>query len=96
MYCLPFSGDLWSYNYLKEEFVVSPEPDVSVHKLDASIHKCLVIGSDGLWNMLSADESVGHVFDLESQFEYKVINDPVSHSSFKWSLVACATDFAPS
>jgi protein phosphatase 1D len=73
-----FTGDLWSYNYLKEEFVVSPEPDVSVHKLDPATDKCLVIGSDGLWNMLTAEESVSSVFDLECQFEYKVINDPVS------------------
>lgn len=58
--------------------MVSPEPDVSVHELDASFNKCLIIGSDGLWNMLSADEAVNLVFDLESQFEYKVVNDPVS------------------
>ena len=70
-------GDLWSYNYLKEEFVVSPEPDVSVVKLDPVKDKCLVIGSDGLWNMMSAEESVNMVFDLEYHFEQKVINDPV-------------------
>lgn len=51
---------------------------MSVHKLDASKDKCLIIGSDGLWNMISADEAVGLVFDLELQFEHKVINDPVS------------------
>ncbi|XP_052801002.1 uncharacterized protein LOC128231825 [Mya arenaria] len=75
-------GDLWSYNYFKEEFVVSPEPDVCVHKLDPSVDKCLVIGSDGLWNMLSADESVHQVFDLENQFEHKVINDPTVPLSY--------------
>lgn len=75
--CLTFVGDLWSYNYLKEEFVVSPEPDVSVVKLDPSKDKCLVIGSDGLWNMMSAEEAVNMVFDLEYQFEQRVINDPV-------------------
>jgi len=57
---------------------VSPEPDVSVHRLDPSVDKCLVIGSDGLWNMLSSEEAVHQVFDLEHQFEQKVINDPVS------------------
>ena len=72
-----FVGDLWSYNYLKEEFVVSPEPDVSVHQLDPSTDRCLVIGSDGLWNMLSSEESVAMVSNLEQQFENKVINDPV-------------------
>lgn len=75
-------GDLWSYNYLKEEFVVSPEPDVSVHKLDPLTDKCLVIGSDGLWNMLTPEECVSSVFDLERQFEYKVINDPTVPLSY--------------
>ena len=73
-------GDLWSYNYLNEQFVVSPEPDVSVRKLDPTRDKCLVLGSDGLWNMVSAEESVSVVVDLEYHFEYKVINDPVSIS----------------
>ncbi|WAR01226.1 PPM1D-like protein [Mya arenaria] len=77
-----WNRDLWSYNYFKEEFVVSPEPDVCVHKLDPSVDKCLVIGSDGLWNMLSADESVHQVFDLENQFEHKVINDPTVPLSY--------------
>ena len=45
--------------------------------LDPTKDKCLVIGSDGLWNMLSAEDSVNMVFDLEYQFEQKVINDPV-------------------
>ena len=63
---------------MKEEFVVSPEPDVSVVKLDPTRDKCLVVGSDGLWNMLSAEDAVNMVFDLEYQFEQKVINDPVS------------------
>ena len=76
MICVP--GDLWSYNYLKEEFVVSPEPDVSVHKLDPATDKCLVIGSDGLWNMMTAEETVNMVVDMEYQFEHMVVNDPVS------------------
>ena len=78
-----FEGDLWSYNYLKEEFVVSPEPDVSVVKLDPAKDRCLIIGSDGLWNMMSSDEAVGMVFDLENHFEQTVINDPVSGENKK-------------
>lgn len=75
-------GDLWSYNYLNEEFVVSPEPDVSVHPLDPTRDKCLVIGSDGLWNMISAEEAISVVVDLEYQFEYKVIHDPQASVSY--------------
>ncbi|XP_067684126.1 protein phosphatase 1D-like [Haliotis asinina] len=68
-------GDLWSYDYFSEKFVVSPEPDVAVHKLDPQRHKCLVLASDGLWNMLKAEESVAIVSDLEMHFEDRVIND---------------------
>ncbi|XP_071179621.1 uncharacterized protein [Mytilus edulis] len=75
-------GDLWSYNYLNEQFVVSPEPDVSVRKLDPARDKCLVLGSDGMWNMVSAEESVSVVVDLEYHFEYKVINDPTAPVSY--------------
>jgi protein phosphatase 1D len=32
-------GDLWSYNYKTEEFVVSPEPDVSVIDIDITNFK---------------------------------------------------------
>lgn len=45
-------GDLWSYNFATEKFVVSPEPDVSVHKIDVKQFKCLVLASDGLWNVM--------------------------------------------
>ena len=75
-----FSGDLWSYNYLNEEFVVSPSPDVCVRQLDPDKDKCLVFGSDGLWNMMSAEEAVSMVMDLEYHFQQKVINDPVCTS----------------
>ncbi len=59
--------------------MVSPEPDVSVHKLDPKRDKCLVLASDGLWNMLKPEESIAIVSDLETQFEDRVINDPVSY-----------------
>ncbi|KAK3598987.1 hypothetical protein CHS0354_024663 [Potamilus streckersoni] len=75
-------GDLWSYNYLNEQFVVSPEPDVSVHELKPGRDRCLIIGSDGLWNMVTSEEAVSLVVDLEYQFEYKIIHDmsvPVSY-----------------
>lgn len=32
-------GDLWSYNYKTEKFVVSPEPDVSVLEIDPNSFK---------------------------------------------------------
>ncbi|XP_071791104.1 uncharacterized protein [Asterias amurensis] len=51
-------GDLWSYSTLHDDYVVSPSPDISHHILNPKVHKCLVLGSDGLWNMLSSSESI--------------------------------------
>lgn len=48
-------GDLWSYNKETKQFIVSPEPDVSVYVLDRS-DICLVLGSDGLTNVLKPQQ----------------------------------------
>ncbi len=52
------SGDLWSYDFYSGEFVVSPEPDTAVIKLDLKQHRYVILGSDGLWNMVSPQEAV--------------------------------------
>lgn len=84
-------GDLWSYDYFSEKFVVSPEPDVAVHKLDPQRHKCLVLASDGLWNMLKAEESVAIVSELEMHFEDRVVNDEVCKmNNALWTSVTCS------
>ncbi|XP_074641485.1 uncharacterized protein LOC141899213 [Tubulanus polymorphus] len=69
-------GDLWSYNFANGEFAVSPVPDVSVHHLDPAIHKCLVFGSDGLWNVMSPFEAVTIVQNVEEKIEDRILNDP--------------------
>lgn len=50
-------GDLWSYNSELNEFIVSPKPDVKVIEIDESF-RCLIFGTDGLWNMFSPTEAV--------------------------------------
>lgn len=55
------SGDLWSYNSELDTFVVSPEPDVKVIPVDVKSHRCLIFGTDGLWNMLSPQAAVAIV-----------------------------------
>jgi len=55
------SGDLWSYNSELNTFVVSPEPDVKVIPVDVKSHRCLIFGTDGLWNMLSPQAAVAIV-----------------------------------
>ena len=59
--------------------MVSPDPDVAVLPLDPEKHRCLILASDGLWNMLTPEETVHMVMDLETQFEQRIINDPVSN-----------------
>ncbi|XP_059188013.1 protein phosphatase, Mg2+/Mn2+ dependent, 1Da [Centropristis striata] len=51
-------GDLWSYDFYSGEFVVSPEPDTSVVTLDPRKHRYIILGSDGLWNMVPPQEAI--------------------------------------
>lgn len=52
------TGDLWSYDFYSGEFVVSPEPDTSVVTLDPTKHRYIILGSDGLWNMVPPQEAI--------------------------------------
>ncbi|KAM8718560.1 hypothetical protein ACLKA7_001724 [Drosophila subpalustris] len=54
-------GDLWSYNSRCKEFVVSPDPDVKVVKIDPNTFRCLIFGTDGLWNVITPQEAVDSV-----------------------------------
>uniref|UniRef100_UPI0037E7604E protein phosphatase 1D-like n=1 Tax=Semicossyphus pulcher TaxID=241346 RepID=UPI0037E7604E len=51
-------GDLWSYDFYSGEFVVSPEPDTTVMTLDPKRHRYVILGSDGLWNMMPPKNAV--------------------------------------
>lgn len=68
-----FLGDLWSYNSELNTFVVSPEPDVKVIKIDVKSYRCLIFGTDGLWNMLSAEAAVATVQAAERHNEKHLI-----------------------
>lgn len=66
-----------------DAYVVSPEPDVSVLQLD-STHRCLIFGSDGLWNVLRPQ----HAVDIVNSHEWKedeiswIVNQNVSKLFF--------------
>lgn len=68
-----FAGDLWSYNSELDTFVVSPEPDVKVVSVDVKSHRCLIFGTDGLWNMLTPQAAVTIVQSAEKQNEKHLI-----------------------
>lgn len=75
-------GDLWSYNYTEGAFVVSPEPDVEVVSLDPKRDRCIVLASDGLWNMLSPRDAVSLVQETEEANEL-IILESVQTSSMQ-------------
>jgi len=62
-------GDLWSYNPKNDEFVVSPDPDLHVYTIDISRQRCLILGTDGAWNVLSPEAAVNSVRAAERNNE---------------------------
>uniref|UniRef100_A0A8C7YN62 Protein phosphatase, Mg2+/Mn2+ dependent, 1Db n=1 Tax=Oryzias sinensis TaxID=183150 RepID=A0A8C7YN62_9TELE len=56
-------GDLWSYDFYSGEFVVSPEPDTTVMTLDPKRHRYIILGSDGLWNMMPPTNAVNMCYN---------------------------------
>jgi len=67
-------GDLWSYNSEEDVFVVSPEPDTYVYPIDIARHRCLVLGTDGAWNMLTPSQAVRVVAEAERSNEQHMLN----------------------
>lgn len=68
-------GDLWSYNSQINQFIVSPDPDCSVIQIDTNVHRCLIFGTDGLFNMLSPSMAVYVVQNAEAHNEYAALDD---------------------
>ncbi|EDV24102.1 uncharacterized protein TRIADDRAFT_26600 [Trichoplax adhaerens] len=54
-------GDLWSFEPFHKQFAVSPIPDVSYHTLDPNHDLFIVLGTDGLWNVLSPEKVINHI-----------------------------------
>ena len=65
-------GDLWSYNSEENVFVVSPEPDTFVYPIDINKHRCLILGTDGAWNMLTPPQVTGNDFLLRQCFNKNI------------------------
>lgn len=73
------SGDFWSYNSRLDQFVVSPEPDVGVYTVDVTQHRCLIFGTDGLWNMMDPEKAINIVHRTEIHNEKQVIFNSSSY-----------------
>lgn len=66
-------GDFWSWSEQTQKFVVSPNPDVTVHPLDPATQKFIVVASDGLWNVMSPQEVVDFVWSYQQKEEEEEI-----------------------
>ncbi|KAK7925058.1 hypothetical protein WMY93_007368 [Mugilogobius chulae] len=67
-------GDLWSYDFYSGEFVVSPEPDTTVMTLDPKKHHYIIIGSDGLWNMMPPKNAVNMCYSHDKMVGPKAMS----------------------
>lgn len=98
-------GDLWSYNSACDQFVVSPDPDTCVITIDSSTFRCLIFGTDGLWNMMSPETAVQIVQTTERHNECLVFSPStkpkvwinpsknlVEHSLERWSSTRMRAD----
>ncbi|KAJ8257095.1 hypothetical protein COCON_G00192470 [Conger conger] len=80
-------GDLWSYDFYSGEFVVSPEPDTRVVRLDPRRHRYILLGSDGLWNMVPPQDAVAMCQDNDEAMAQGGVSSArqlVSHALLRW------------
>ncbi|XP_041668001.1 protein phosphatase 1D-like [Cheilinus undulatus] len=80
-------GDLWSYDFYSGEFVVSPEPDTSVVILDPRKHRYIILGSDGLWNMVPPQEAISMCQNNDEAMAPCGVSSArhlVSHALLRW------------
>ncbi|XP_012734237.2 protein phosphatase 1D isoform X1 [Fundulus heteroclitus] len=80
-------GDLWSYDFYSGEFVVSPEPDTSVVVLDPRKHRYIILGSDGLWNMVPPQEAISMCQKNDEEMVQCGVSSArqlVSHALLRW------------
>ncbi|KZS12065.1 putative Phosphatase 1D protein [Daphnia magna] len=87
-------GDLWSFNSASNQFVVSPEPDVNTMTIDVSRHRCLILGTDGLWNMIPPQRAVEVVQHIDRQNKMHATPDqPLPWTNPSKRLVNTALDY---
>ena len=98
-------GDLWSYNSKDDVFIVSPEPDLHVYELDVMRDRCLVLATDGAWNVITPEMAVNSAYEAEKNNEWHMINPKSAASNWinpskklvdlaiqRWQLVGMRAD----
>lgn len=79
-------GDLWSFNSEKNEFIVSPVPDVHVYDLVDGREQFIVLASDGLWNMVRPYESVTSAGTFDERKRKKEVSGTPAHELVQLAL----------
>ncbi|CAF3053624.1 unnamed protein product [Rotaria sp. Silwood2] len=67
-------GDLWSLNKHTNLYSVSPEPELTVIEINPNKHRCLILASDGLWNMITPEVAVEIVRNCDVKTEEMILN----------------------
>ena len=49
-------GDFWSAVEDKQDYLISPVPDITVHSIDVTKDRFIVLASDGLWDVMKPQE----------------------------------------
>ena len=70
-------GDLWSLNINTNLYSVSPEPEVNVIEIDPNKHRCIILASDGLWNMITSDLAIEIVRNCDLKTEEMILKSSV-------------------
>jgi len=73
-------GDLWSYNSVQNEYIVSPEPDLCVFPMNFKTDKCIVLASDGLWNVMRPLEVMLHLQEVQEKELDRMNKDNLDHN----------------
>ena len=77
-------GDFWSFNPRTGKYVVSPAPDVFVHRMDLSQQIFVVLASDGLWNVMSPKDVVNFVYDYDKTLAIDVVTALIQEALSRW------------
>ncbi|UJR29980.1 hypothetical protein I4U23_017527 [Adineta vaga] len=77
-------GDLWSLNAHTNLYSVSPEPELTVIEIDSTKHRCIILASDGLWNMITPEAAVEIVRNCDVKTEEMILkSDDDDHRPFR-------------
>lgn len=77
-------GDLWSLNPQTNLYAVSPEPELTVIEIDSNKHRCLILASDGLWNMITPETAIEIVRNCDIKTEEMILkSEDDDHRPFR-------------